>query len=128
MSHSIFISVFLLVPQDVFLGHKLQRLVSSPGAFYITSTAQKTLLFAWFSLPPSLVLSSTLLDDDTTVCLFVVSPILLCTVFSYLAQEIWKQLGILLNSLFVVCLQKHAYSCLVSKTGKILNCTGADIV
>lgn len=64
-------------------------IVSSPGAsaFYITSTAHKTLLVVQFSLASSLVSSSFLLDGDATICLYIITPGLLCTVFSYLAQE-----------------------------------------
>lgn len=97
-------------------------IVSSPGtsAFYITSTAQKTPLFVQFSLAPSLVSVSSLLDDGATICLYIIPPSLLCIAFSIWLRKIckWEQRDVLLNALFAVFLQTHTYSCLVSKTGK----------
>lgn len=86
--------------------HLLELLLSTSRPWL-----RKKLLFVQFSLASSLVSSSSLLDDSATICLYIISPGLLCTVFSYLAQEIckWKQLGILSNSLFAVYLRNtHA--------------------
>ena len=84
-SFSLFISVFLLSPQDVFLGHETQRrgsLVSWSSRFlHHIHSSENTVVCPVLPFP-SLVSFSSLMDDGAAICLYIISPSVLYTLFS----------------------------------------------
>lgn len=125
--------LFFCSPRICFLSTSQRHwIVSSPGtsAFYITSTAQKTLLFVQFSLAASLVSISSLLDDGATICLYIIPPSVLCVTFSYLAEEDLQVRATRCSVEFLICsiLANTHIQLLSLQNWKSLNCPGADVV